>query len=394
MTEPLEVDSSFRSRRLRRWLWRRPRSDKPLRGNRATRALESVGIIVAATAIYLLVIELGVRLLIHAPLFETRDFRHERAARTINQAVQYDSVLGWRLKSGIKSQGFNTLQYGFRSNGGPDVEVRQGGVLAVGSSFTVGSEVNDAQSWPAQLEQITGWNVNNAGSGNYVADQIIMHGEQLLSVIHPQVLVVDLIPDNIVGVGYSSYGWPKPYFTIENGVLVHHNAPVPRVRDPGLDRFGIKPFLGHFAVADQFMAAFFADSWFSSDGSSYVTINNDAVDVTCRLLDRLKHETDEANVRLVLYLQFAGLHVLASSQEPAESVGVGKCAQEMQIATVDEFANLREIYEKAPDEYRQYNQIEPNGQTGHKSPFGNLQAAKALDLVIRRFGVPVEKRSE
>src|SRR5580704_4588733 len=129
MTEPLEVDSSFRSRRLRRWLWRRPRSDKPLRGNRATRALESVAIIVAATAIYLLVIELGVRLLIHAPLFETRDFRHERAARTINQAVQYDSVLGWRLKSGIKSQGFNTLQYGFRSNGGPDVEVRQGGVL-------------------------------------------------------------------------------------------------------------------------------------------------------------------------------------------------------------------------------------------------------------------------
>ena len=66
----------------------------------------------------------------------------------------------------------------------------------------------------------------------------------------------------------------------------------------------------------------------------------------------------------------------------------------MQIATVDEFASLREIYEKAPNEYRQYNQIEPNGQTGHKSPFGNLQAAKALEPVIRRFGVPVDKKSE
>lgn len=356
--------------------------------------IESAAIFVAATAIYLLIGEMAVRFVIRTPLFEIHDFRHDRAARTINQAVQHDSVLGWHLKPYLRSPGFNTVQYGFRSNSGPDAEVRPGGILAVGSSFTAGSEVNDDQTWPAYLEQITGWNVNNAGEGNYVADQIIMNGEQLLPIIRPQVLVVDLIPDNIVGVSYSSYGWPKPYFTVENGILIQHNEPVPRQRDPGRDRFGIKPFLGHFAIADQFMAAFFSDSWFSSDGTSYQTINNDVVDVTCRLLQRLKRETDEANIKLVLYLQFAGSHVMSSPQEAQQSVGVANCARLLNIATVDEFETLRKIYEKGPNGLLTYYHIEPNGQTGHKSPFGNLQVAKALGPVIRGLGISVDQKSK
>jgi hypothetical protein len=358
------------------------------------RMIESGCIVLLATLIYLLLCETAFRIAIHAPLLEFRDFRHERAAKTINHAVEYDSLLGWRLKSFLTSPGFNTLQYGFRSNDGPNIEVWQGGVLAVGSSFTAGSEVNDEQSWPAHLEQISGWNVNNAGSGNYVADQIIMHGEQLLPLIHPQVLVVDLIPDNIVGAGYSSYGWPKPYYTVENDTLVQHNEPVPAVRDPGRDRFGIKPFLGHFAIADQFMTAFFSNSWFSSDGSSYITIHNDVVDVTCRLLGRLKQETDADNVRLVLYLQFAGSHVISTPHEAEQSVGVGKCARNLHIATVDEFATLREIYEKNPEDLREYYNIEPNGLTGHKSSFGNLEAARSLEPVIRSFGIAIDQKSK
>jgi hypothetical protein len=393
MAKSLELNAPTRPLRFKRWIYRRSR---PLGRSRITRAAESICILAAASIAFLLIAEMGVRLAIRAPMLETRDFRHERAAKTINHAVEYDSLLGWQLKSFITSPGFNTLQYGFRSNGGPNLKVHQGGVLAVGSSFTAGSEVDDEQSWPAQLEQLSGWNVNNAGSGNYVADQIIMRGEQLLPVIHPQVLVVDLIPDSMIGASYSSYGWLKPYFTIENGVLVQHNVPVPRnqTRDPGLDRFGIKPFLGHFAIADQFMAAFFADSWFSSDGSSYVTIKNDPIQVTCLLLDRLKHETDEANVRLVLYLQFAGSHVMGPDRELDQSVDVSKCAGALHIVTVDEYATLRSIYKRAPNELLRYYHIEPNGLTGHKTPFGNLQAAKALEPAIGSFGMAIDQKSK
>ena len=71
--------------------------------------------------------------------------------------------------------------------------------MAVGSSFTAGSEVVDDQSWPAQLKQVSGWNVNNGGQGGYQADQIVLLAEQLLPLIRPQVVVVDLIPGAIIG---------------------------------------------------------------------------------------------------------------------------------------------------------------------------------------------------
>ena len=214
-----------------------------------------------ATVVYILLIECGVRIAIHSSLFRLTDFRHERGGKTINRAIEYDSQLGWRLKSFLNVPGLHTLDHGFRSNGAARGKVQPGGVLAVGSSFTAGSEVNDDETWPAHLEQITGWNVNNAGNGGFVADQIIMYGEQLLPIIRPEVLVVDLIPDNIIGASYTAYGWAKPYYTVEHDELVAHNQPVPPHPEPGTDRgrFGIKPFLGHFAAIDQFMTTFFVE---------------------------------------------------------------------------------------------------------------------------------------
>lgn len=205
----------------------------------------------------------------------------------------------------MRGDGFNTLEYGFRSNSRADAKVKPGGVLAIGSSFAVGSGVIDAQTWPAQLQQLTGWNVNNAGQRGYQADQIILLGEQLLPLIRPQVLVVDLIPDTIMLTGRASSGWPKPYFIIENGDLVAHNYPVPERRDSsrGLD---VKRFLGHFAMLDRFMAAFFADFWFTSDDNRIVNIATDEIGVTCRLFERLKQKTDAAGSRLLLYLQYSG----------------------------------------------------------------------------------------
>ena len=116
-------------------------------------------------------------------------------------------------------QDSNSLDYGFRSNGDADAKIQTGGVLAVGSSFTAGSDVVDDQSWPAQLGRLTAWNVNDGGQGGYQADKTVLLAEQLLPLIRPRVIVVDLIPGTIVGTGYPSSGWPKPDFTIENDEL-------------------------------------------------------------------------------------------------------------------------------------------------------------------------------
>ncbi len=377
-----------------RWLLRGFRFNRGAgRTGKFWAVINSVCVLVIATLVYLSLAEMGIRIAVHAPLLEFRDFRHERGAKTINRAIEYDSHLGWQLKPFLSYPGMHTLEHGFRSNGGTHNKVLPGGVLAVGSSFTAGSEVNDDKSWSAHLEQITGWNVNNAGNGAYVADQIIMNGERLLPIIHPQVLVVDLIPDNIIGASYTAYGWPKPYYTVEHGELVEHNQPVPRTPEAGTDRgrFGIKPFLGHFAAVDQFMAAFFANSWFSSDGSSFLTVNNDPVDVTCRLLSRLKQKTDAAKVTLILYLQFGGSHIISAPSEAEQSVKVGQCARTAHIATIDEYAQLRGIFEKDPNGLRRYYQTEQDGSTGHKSSFGNMEVAKLVAAAVNDLGVSPDR---
>jgi hypothetical protein len=408
-------------------VWRRAKVRKDSRPL-AFRLIESVGIIFAATLAYLAIGELALRVAMRAPLMDWHDFRHERAAGTINKALEYDSLLGWRLKSHIKSPGFNTLDYGFRSNGDADAKIRTGGMLAVGSSFTAGSEVVDDQSWPAQLKQVSGWNVNNGGQGGYQADQIVLLAEQLLPLIRPQVVVVDLIPGAIIGTGYASSGWPKPYFTIENGDLVIHNSPVPQSEAASSDRRGIKWYLGHFAVLDQLMATLFANFWFTADGSSFVTVETDEVGVTCRLLARLKQKADAANVRLLVYLQYGGLEVVDSNRMAAAlgsgmyhramrwiktklsplllntppgapnwyeaAQETGTCARGLGIKTADELPVLRAVYDRNPADLRKYYQIEPDGAMGHKSSFGNMEVAKLVAAAIGELQPPADQKSK
>jgi hypothetical protein len=260
-----------------------------------------------------------------------------------------------------------------------------------------------------------GTSITRAKEG-YQADQIILLGEQLLPLIRPQVLVVDLIPGTIIFTGYASAGWPKPYFTLENGDLVAHNSPVPQYQAPSR-RFDIRRFLGHLAVVDKFMAAFFADFWFTSDGNNFVAVSTDEVGVTCRLLQRLKQKTDAAGVRLLLYLQYGGAEVVDGSRMASggrfynlersiknklkplimrlppgapdwyqASTGVGACARGLNIATVDELAARRTVYETNADGLRKYYQTEANGAMGHKSTFGNMDVAKRVAEAIGDLG--------
>jgi hypothetical protein len=399
------------------WLWRQSTATRR-RKRRIVLAIESS--LVAATTIVacLAACELGVRIAMSSPLLEWRDFRHNRATATINHLVQYDSVLGWRLKPFLTEDGFHTLDYGIRSNGGTKGKVEPGGVLAVGSSFTVGSDVTDSETWPAQLQQLTGWNVNNAGQGGYQADQIILIAEQLLPLLRPRVLVVDLIPDTIMFTGRASSGWAKPYFTIANGELVAHNSPVPHDDGRGGGRFDIRSLLGHSAAVNTFMATFFANFWFTSEGNSFINIYTDEIGVTCRLLERLKKESDGVGATVLLYLQYSGAEVIHGSRIATggrfynlerrikeklipllldfppgaptwhdASEGVSECALGLGITTVDELPLLRAVYETNPAELRKYYQVEGNGIFGHKSPFGNAEVARLVASAIANLGV-------
>ena len=121
-------------------------------------------------------------------------------------------------------------------------------------------------------------------------------------------------------------------------------------------------------------------------------MKNDPVDVTCRLLARLKQKTDAAHVALILYLQFAGSHIISAPREAEQSLGVGRCARNAHIATVDEYAQLRDAFEKDPASLRKYYQVEADGSTGHKSSFGNMEVAKKVAAAINDLGLSPARR--
>jgi hypothetical protein len=380
---------------------------------------ESAGTAVLAILLYLILGEAAIRIALKVPIFELRDFRHERAAATINKLIQYDSSLGWRLKAHISGEGFNTLEYGFRSNDGTHTPIKPGGVLAVGSSYTAGSGVIDNETWPAHLQRITGWNVNNAGQGGFQADQIILLGAQLLPLVRPQVIVVDLIPGTIIGTGNASYGWPNPYFTVADGRLVAHNAPVPEKATSTRGAFDLRHLLGHFATVHKFMEAFFPDRWFTADGNDFRTVATDEITVTCTLLEDLKRKAGANGTRVLLYLQYGGLEIIdgnrmrsggrldrlvrpiknwlkarllnlppgAPTWDEASS-RVGECARQLDIPVIDEFAPLMAAYQADPGNLRAHYQTEPNGSMGHKSSFGNLEVAKRVAAAIGKIGPP------
>ena len=103
---------------------------------RVAGAARSSAIVLAATLVYLLIGEAAVRLATGVSLTDPRNFRSQRAQRNpFSDLIEYDPLLGWRLKPLIAAGGLNTLEFGIRSNGPGNTHVRRGGILAVGSSF-------------------------------------------------------------------------------------------------------------------------------------------------------------------------------------------------------------------------------------------------------------------
>ena len=66
-------------------------------------------------------------------------------------------------------------------------------ILAVGDSFTFGDRVSDHETWPAQLERLTGRQVLNAGVFGYGVDQAYLRAVALLETYDTDLVVLALI---------------------------------------------------------------------------------------------------------------------------------------------------------------------------------------------------------
>lgn len=265
-----------------------------------------------------------------------------------NIAIKYDPIIGYIQRPDFRGGKWNTHGLmGVRLNrtlepGQPSPPVPQGGILATGDSFTYGSEVGDDESWAARLEELLKVPVVNAGAGGYGIDQAVFRAEQLLDIVKPRAIIVSFIP---IGVGRNLYSvnasLPKPYFDVVNGQLELRNVPVPMY----------KPSVRHIGRFRKIFGYSYALAWvaertrlrnrFLVTGYETREEHNKGVEVTCLLWRRLADKVAGRDIKLIVLVQYAGIHVNGhdnARESPSYQVErVTECAKRAGYTVVDSY---------------------------------------------------------
>lgn len=342
---------------------------------------------IAFLIIFLIILEFIYRLYIGASI-KAIDFRSAKLLLSDQTSISmYEEEVGWITKSGHKSNGFNTKEFGLRALGSNDEKVPIGGVLVVGNSFAAGSEVNDEFTWPAILEKIIQKPVLNAAVGGYGLDQSVLRARQLLNILKPKTILVSLQLDSLSGVDFTSYGRPKPYFIVENGNLKRMNKPVPFLSGPSNTGRSekLRSYLAYSAVVDRFLSIFATKWWYESAHSNFQRLNQDFVDVACRILEPFKIELDAVDVRLLVVIQYHGSLVDPSKGRYRDLDKVRRCINEKGIQTADEWDSLLAVAKKGPDELKKYYVMQPDNVTfGHMSALGNKLVAEVVAVELSK----------
>ena len=355
----------------------------PARSSRRANLLLALGTLLVSLAVF----ELGYRIATGMPAFKFVNWRHEQLQMDrLGEHGMVDPVLGWSVRAGFSSEGYNTLEHGVRRNF-KETSVRTGGILAVGDSFAEGWEVGDDESWPAHLERITGIPVINVGVSAYGTDQILLRAERFLPIVKPKILIVGFLEFDIIRAGFSHFGAPKPYFTLERGELRYHPpAPFEPNAPSGVfaDAAGmIRTPLGYSALADHLLSRLTPNYWYGKDNIQFHKVSTDVVGVTCALLARVKKQADQSKTRMLLFMQYYAA-IIVENEKPTENAQrVMACAASAGIEVVDQFGPLRAVAAADPNAVWSY-YINKGEMFTHMTSKGNEHAAELLAKVVRK----------
>lgn len=269
---------------------------------------------------------------------------------------------------------------GVRSNGAAAAR-GEAAVLAVGDSFTFGDEVDDADTWPAQLERLLDRPVVNGGVFGYGFDQIALRAEQLLERIAAPALVVGLVAEDVLRCEFSyRYAW-KPYFEIVDGALALRNVPV-----PGPDRASPAEPLLRRTLRASFLADFVLrrldpDGWLLPE---QVRVHRQGVEVSRLLLDRLADLAGARRLALLLVVQW----VPGASPAPARAVVERAHARGVQVLEIEPIlrAEIDAGRTRVDELFRIHVRPGERPAIGHMSAAGNARVARAIALRLRAMG--------
>jgi hypothetical protein len=199
--------------------------------------------------------------LYHGALFKFEDLRPVPWGFSSKGFAEFDSLLGWVPRPYAQHtwrDGWSARIDGdrLRHNGSIEEGVRLDilPILAVGDSTAFGDEVEDHQSWPAQLERRLGRRVQNAGVGGYGIDQVVLRAKRRLDHQRAAVVVLSFVSPDVTRCAYSFRNRWRPYFRLNGGelTLIPPHAPeVPLPESPLLVALG-HTHLGRFVLKRAF----------------------------------------------------------------------------------------------------------------------------------------------
>jgi len=340
-----------------------------------------------ALLVSLVVFEFGFRIVAGVPVFKFVNWRHEQVQMDrLGEHGMVDPVLGWSIRANFTSESYNTIEHGVRRNF-EETSVRTGGILAVGDSFTEGWEVGDDESWPAHLERLTGMPVVNVGVSAYGTDQILLRAERYLPIVKPKILIVGFLEFDIIRSGFSWFGHPKPYFTLERGELKYHPPPPfePNAQTGVFaDAAGVlRTPLGFSALADHLLSRLTPNYWYGTDHIQFHKVSTDVVEVTCALLARVKKQADQSNTRMLLFMQYYAAIIVENEKPTENALRVMACAASAGIEVVDQFGPLRAVAAADPNAVWSY-YITKGEMYTHMTSKGNEHAAELLAKAVRK----------
>lgn len=214
-------------------------------GRSPSRILRRVAYALVAVIVGLTIIEgMSSFLLLGFDVYQASSQKHVVTELQEEFHCQYDRELGWANIPGTKipdfygpGAGISINQLGLRGAEVIPSNPKRKRLVCLGDSFTLGYGVDDAETFPEQLQQLAGEELQilNMGQGGYSVGQSWLWLKRLMPEIRPDYVVCVFIWEDFRRLTRTRTvnGFSTPGFTFRNNRIDVSNIPVPRKLDAG-----------------------------------------------------------------------------------------------------------------------------------------------------------------
>jgi hypothetical protein len=235
--------------------------------------------------------------------------------------------------------------------------------------------VADSETWPAQLDQLSGKRVVNGGVDGYGVDQIFLRAQRLLNRYRFSTVIFSFIPDDIRRSEMSvMFATAKPYFDFTRGQLTLENVPVPPPSFLPQKESPLLIAVEHSRLVDAVMKRVSPKWWLHGVSETQVQDQEQAIKVACALLHKLEELTKSRGSELIVLAQHWEFE---PASESMESERVLRCLSDPATRVLDLKPALSALKARDPSRYHQlYNPFL------HMSAEGNQFVARELLPVL------------